>query len=93
VATLSFVEILGEEGEVGIGQYDHFVMVLFAHVRIRQNDYFLVLLAVGRSEAKLGEARRRVHSGCGSRCQYATSQGLAALASLSLPLFTEVRGI
>jgi hypothetical protein len=27
VATLSLVEILGEEGEERIGQYDHFVMV------------------------------------------------------------------
>ena len=27
VATLWLVEILGEEGEEGIGQYDHFVMV------------------------------------------------------------------
>jgi hypothetical protein len=25
--SLSLVEILGEEGEEGIGQYDHFVMV------------------------------------------------------------------
>ena len=55
MATLSLVEILGEEGEEGIGQYDHFVMVYLAHVRIRQNDYFLLLLAVGRSEANLGE--------------------------------------
>ena len=36
---------------------------------IRQNDYFVMLLAVGRSEANLGEGRTRVHSGCGSCCQ------------------------
>ncbi len=54
----SLVEILGEGGEEGIGQNDHLVMVLFAHVRIRQNDYFLILLAVGRRKANLGEVPR-----------------------------------
>ena len=37
-AALWLVKILGKGGNEGIGQSDHFVMVQFAHVLIRQND-------------------------------------------------------
>ena len=47
MAALSLVEILGEGGEEAIGQNVQFMMAKFAHVRIRQNDYFLGLPAVG----------------------------------------------
>jgi hypothetical protein len=53
------VEILGEGGEKGIGQCDHFVMVKFAHVPIRQNDYILGLPAVGAHK------RRETHGRLG----------------------------
>ena len=69
----SSVEILGEGGNEGIGQCDHFVMVKFL-VLIGQNDYSLELLAVGRQEANLGETHTRVRLGCNSRCQYATGR-------------------
>ena len=46
VAALWLVGILGEGGEEGIGQNDHFMVVQFAHVRIRQNDYSLGQLSL-----------------------------------------------
>src|SRR5215217_6556281 len=39
--------------------YDHFMLVQFAHVRIRQNDYSLELPALGRPEANLGNPVQR----------------------------------
>jgi hypothetical protein len=39
VASVSFIEILAERGEKGIGQNDRFVMVQSAHVRIGQMNY------------------------------------------------------
>ena len=59
VVALSLVEILGEGGEKGIGQYDHFVIVKFAHVPIRQNDYILRLPAAGARK------RRETHGPLG----------------------------
>src|SRR5919107_72658 len=39
--------------------YDHFMLVQFAHVRIRQNDYSLELPSLGRPEANLGNPVQR----------------------------------
>src|SRR5688572_32853488 len=39
--------------------YDHFMLVQFAHVPIRQNDYSLELPSLGRPEANLGNPVQR----------------------------------
>src|SRR5687768_3252463 len=39
--------------------YDHFMLVQFAHVLIRQNDYSLELPSLGRPEANLGNPVQR----------------------------------
>jgi hypothetical protein len=39
--------------------YDHFMLVQFAQVRIRQNDYSLELPYLGRPEANLGNPVQR----------------------------------
>src|SRR5215208_3858519 len=79
--------------------YDHFMLVQFAHVRIRQNDYSLELSSLGRPEANLGNPVQ----GCAQDVAQAASMQPArssSLGSFSCPYspkcleveFSEVRG-
>src|SRR5215211_5292944 len=60
--------------------YDHFMLVQFAHVRIRQNDYSLELPALGRPEANLGNPVQR----CAQDVTHAVSMQPAGSSSLGL---------
>src|SRR5215211_8492205 len=64
--------------------YDHFMLVQFAHVRIRPNDYSLELPALGRPEANLGNPVQR----CAQDVAHAVSMqpaGSSSLGSFSCP--------
>ena len=89
MAALWLVGILGEGGEEGIGQNDHFMVVQFAHVGIRQNAYFLGQLSLGRSEANYGDPVQ----GCAQDVAQALSMRAGRAEqfwSFLLPLFTQV---
>src|ERR671911_1549896 len=62
--------------------YDHFMLVQFAHVPIRQNDYSLELPYLGRPEANLGNPVQR----CAQDVAQVVSMQPAGSSSLVLSL-------
>jgi hypothetical protein len=69
-----------------MGQTDHFMMVIFAHVPIRQNDYILGLLAVGALKRR--ETHGRLSAGsCGLVLQFRGHQtSMLRVSVLTNPL-------
>jgi hypothetical protein len=68
--------------------YDHFMLVQFAQVRIRQNDYSLELPYLGRPEANLGNPVQR----CAQDVAQVVSMqpaGSSSLGSFSCPYSLE----